>query len=94
MPSGPVVPYSAGQAGGRTKTIDRWRWAVSSYPFGTDGAVQIGINPDVRSGFSSVDVEGDAQREALDALISASAKRSAVFDIITAPTSVVVGPKA
>jgi uncharacterized OsmC-like protein len=58
----------------------------------------LGIDPDVRNGFSSieveVDVEGDAPRDALDALITASAKRSAVFDIITAPTSVVVGPKA
>ncbi len=58
----------------------------------------LGIDPDVRNGFSSieveVDVEGDAPRDALDALITASAKRSAVFDIITAPTAVVVGPKS
>lgn len=56
----------------------------------------LGIDPDVRNGFSRVDVEvdvdGDAPREALDALIAASAKRSAVFDIVTAPTTVVVGP--
>ena len=56
----------------------------------------LGLDPDVRNGFSSVevevDVEGDASREDLDALITASAKRSAVFDIITAPTTVVVGP--
>jgi uncharacterized OsmC-like protein len=58
----------------------------------------LGIDPDVRNGFSSieveVDVDGNAPREALDALITASAKRSAVFDIITAPTAVVVGPKS
>jgi hypothetical protein len=58
----------------------------------------LGIDPDVRNGFASieveVDVEGDAPRDALDALITASAKRSAVFDIITAPTSVAVGPKS
>lgn len=58
----------------------------------------LGIDPDVRNGFSSieveVDIDGDAPRDALDALITASAKRSAVFDIITAPTSVVVAPKA
>jgi uncharacterized OsmC-like protein len=56
----------------------------------------LGIDPDVRNGFDhvevTVDVEGDAPRDALDALITASAKRSAVFDIVTAPTSVVVRP--
>ena len=55
----------------------------------------LGIDPDVRNGFSSieveVDIDGDAPREALDALVTASAKRSAVFDIITAPTTVVIG---
>jgi uncharacterized OsmC-like protein len=58
----------------------------------------LGIDPDVRNGFSSVevevDVEGDAPREALDALIASSTKRSAVFDIITAPTQTVVRPKS
>ncbi|HUV17002.1 MAG TPA: OsmC family protein [Ilumatobacteraceae bacterium] len=58
----------------------------------------LGIDPDVRNGFSSVEVEvdidGDAPRDALDALITASAKRSAVFDMLTSPTSVVVTPKA
>jgi uncharacterized OsmC-like protein len=58
----------------------------------------LGLDPDVRNGFSSVevevDIEGDASRADLDALITASAKRSAVFDIITAPTTVVVAPKS
>ena len=56
----------------------------------------LGIDPDVRNGFASielaVEVEGDASREDLDALIAASTKRSAVFDILTAPTEVVVRP--
>jgi len=56
----------------------------------------LGIDPDVRNGFNSieltVDVDGDASREDLDALISASTKRSAVFDILTAPTQVTVRP--
>jgi hypothetical protein len=56
----------------------------------------LGIDPDVRNGFDdidvSVDVEGDAPKEALDALIAASTKRSAVFDIVTAPTRVTVRP--
>lgn len=58
----------------------------------------LGIDADVRNGFSSVevevDVEGDAPREALDALIAASTKRSAVFDVVTNPTQVIVGPAA
>ena len=58
----------------------------------------LGIDPDVRNGFSSVtvdvDIDGDAPRDALDALIVASTKRSAVFDIVTAPTSVIVRPAA
>lgn len=57
----------------------------------------LGIDPDVRNGFSQVDIEvdvdGDASREDLDALIAASTKRSAVFDVITNPTSVSVTPK-
>ncbi len=57
----------------------------------------LGIDPDVRNGFSAievvVDIDGDAPREDLDALISASVKRSAVFDIVTAPTQAVVRPK-
>ncbi len=56
----------------------------------------LGIDPDVRNGFNkielAVDVDGDASREDLDALISASTKRSAVFDILTAPTQVTVRP--
>ncbi len=58
----------------------------------------LGIDPDVRNGFNSVDVEvdveGDASRDSLDALIAASTKRSAVFDIVTSPTQATVRPKA
>ena len=56
----------------------------------------LGIDPDVRNGFQHIDVEvdvdGDAPRESLDALIAASTKRSAVFDLLTNPTSVSVTP--
>lgn len=57
----------------------------------------LGIDPDVRNGFDrievEVDVQGDAPRESLDALVAAATKRSAVFDLLTNPTSVVVTPK-
>ncbi|MGI9599196.1 MAG: OsmC family protein, partial [Acidimicrobiales bacterium] len=56
----------------------------------------LGIDPDVRNGFSAidvaVDVQGDAPRSDLDALIQSSTKRSAVFDIVTNPTEVSVHP--
>jgi len=56
----------------------------------------LGIDLDVRNGFSDVEVEvsveGDADRSDLDALIAASAKRSAVFDVLANPTQVTVRP--
>lgn len=56
----------------------------------------LGIDPDVRNGFDHIDVAvdlvGDAPKSDLDALIQASTKRSAVFDIIANPTDVVVHP--
>ena len=52
----------------------------------------LGIDPDVRNGFSSidveVDVEGGATQAEIDALIAASTKRSAVFDMLANPTAV------
>lgn len=54
----------------------------------------LGIDPDVRNGFDNVEVEvhveGDAPQEDLDALVAASTKRSAVFDVMTAPTQTTV----
>lgn len=54
----------------------------------------LGIDPDVRNGFDrisvSVVVTGDAPQADLDALVAASCKRSAVFDILTNPTTVIV----
>lgn len=54
----------------------------------------LGIDRDVRNGFDQIDVEvkveGDAPDEDLQALVSASTKRSAVFDILTAATPVAV----
>lgn len=58
----------------------------------------LGIDPDVRNGFGSVevevDLEGDADQAALEALVAASANRSAVFDTITSPTQVAVVAKS
>lgn len=54
----------------------------------------LGIDADVRNGFSSVavsyDIDADASREEIEALVAQSQKRSAVFDLLTNPTTVVV----
>ncbi|MEM6679368.1 MAG: OsmC family protein [Pseudomonadota bacterium] len=52
----------------------------------------MGIDADVRNGFSGIrvrfDIEADATRDEIAALVAQSQKRSAVFDIITNPTAV------
>ena len=55
----------------------------------------LGIDPDVRQGFTDIridfDVQGDADRETLDALIAASTRYSAVYDVLTNGTQVTIG---
>lgn len=54
----------------------------------------LGIDPDVRNGYSEVrvrfDVDANATRAEIEALVAQSQKRSAVFDVLTNPTNVVV----
>ncbi len=54
----------------------------------------LGIDPDVRNGFSGVtvryDIDANATRDEIEAVIAQSQKRSAVFDIFTNPTNVTV----
>ena len=54
----------------------------------------LGVDPDVRNGFSDVkvhfDIDADATPEEIEALVAQSQKRSAVFDVITNPTNVTV----
>jgi uncharacterized OsmC-like protein len=54
----------------------------------------LGADSDVRNGFSDVqvrfDIDADATREEVEALVAQSQKRSAVFDILTNPTNVTV----
>jgi len=54
----------------------------------------LGIDPDVRTGFDGItvryEIDADASRSDIEAIVAQSQKRSAVFDIITNPTSVVV----
>jgi len=54
----------------------------------------LGIDSDVRNGFESIKVnykiDADASLEDIEAIVAQSQKRSAVFDIITNPTDVIV----
>lgn len=54
----------------------------------------MGIDPDVRNGFSSIrvtyDIDADATNDEIRAVVAQSQKRSAVFDVVTNPTTVIV----
>lgn len=54
----------------------------------------MGVDPEVRNGFSGIDVhydiDADATPEELEALVAQAQKRSAVFDIVANPTSITV----
>lgn len=54
----------------------------------------LGIDGDVRNGFGGIkvtyDIDADAKREDIEALVAQSQKRSAVYDIVTNPTNVTV----
>src|SRR5947209_9306240 len=54
----------------------------------------LGMDSDVRNGFGGIkvtyNIDADAKREAITALVAQSQKRSAVYDIVTNPTNVTV----
>lgn len=54
----------------------------------------LGIDADVRNGFSELNVrytiDADATKEEIEAVVAQSQKRSAVFDTVTNPTTVTV----
>ena len=54
----------------------------------------LGIDADVRNGFDGIkvryEIDADASKEDIEALVAQSAKRSAVYDIVTNPTNVTV----
>jgi len=57
----------------------------------------LGIDDEVRNGFDGIkvtyDIDANASREDIEALVAQSQKRSAVYDIITNPTNVTVSVK-
>ena len=54
----------------------------------------LGMDQEIRNGFSAIrvsfEIDADASREDIEALVAQSQKRSAVFDILTNPTNVAV----
>ena len=54
----------------------------------------LGVDSDVRNGFNDIkvtfDIDADASKEEIEALVAQSQKRSAVFDALTNPTEVAV----
>ena len=54
----------------------------------------LGMDTDIRNGFSNIrvnyDIDADASPEDIRALVAQSQKRSAVYDIITNPTNITV----
>ena len=54
----------------------------------------LGIDPNVRNGFDGINVhyeiDADATKDEIAALVAQSQKRSAVFDIVTNPTNVTI----
>jgi uncharacterized OsmC-like protein len=54
----------------------------------------LGVDGDVRNGFEGIrvafEIDADATREEIEALVAQSQKRSAVFDIVTNPSDVSV----
>jgi len=57
----------------------------------------LGIDDEVRNGFKGIrvtyDIDAEASREDIEALVAQSQKRSAVYDIVTNPTNVTVAVK-
>ena len=64
---------------------------------GMDLAGILGIDSEVRNGFNGIkvtfEIDADATREEINALVAQSQRRSAVFDIVTNPTNVSVEVK-
>ncbi len=54
----------------------------------------LGLDPEVRNGFGGIrvhfDVDADASKADIEAIVAQSQKRSAVYDIVTNPTNVTV----
>ena len=70
------------------------RSVKASVEAGMDIQGILGIDAEVRNGFDGIkvvfDIDADASKEDIAALVAQSQRRSAVFDIVTNPTNVAV----
>jgi uncharacterized OsmC-like protein len=70
------------------------RRVVATIEAGMDMQGILGIDSDVRNGFDGIrvvfEIDADATKEEIAALVAQSQRRSAVFDVITNPTNVAV----
>jgi len=68
------------------------RSVTATLEAGMDLAGILGIDSEVRNGFDGIkviyNIDADATREEINALVAQSQRRSAVFDIVTNPTNV------
>jgi uncharacterized OsmC-like protein len=85
---------TAGVAAVATRRGVQLRSVVASLEGDMDIQGILGIDPDVRNGYSGIrvryEIDADAPRSELEAIVAQSQKRSAVYDIVTNPTSVSV----
>ena len=83
---------TAGVATVATNRGVQLRSVTATVAAGMDLQGVLGIDGDVRNGFDRVDVtydiDADASRADIEAIVAQSQKRSAVFDIVTNPTTV------
>ncbi len=85
---------TAGVATVATNRGVQLRSVTATVKAGMDLQGVLGIDGDVRNGFDRIDVtydiDADASRADIEAIVAQSQKRSAVFDIVTNPTTVQV----
>jgi uncharacterized OsmC-like protein len=85
---------TAGVASVATMRGVRLRSVVATLTAEHDLRGTLGIDPEVRPGFDRVrvryEIDADASRSDVEAILAQSQKRSAVFDVLTNPTTVVV----
>lgn len=85
---------TAGVATVATNRGIQLRSVTATIEAGMDLQGILGIDGDVRNGFDGIrvtyDIDADASKADLEALVAQSQKRSAVFDIVANPTAVTV----
>lgn len=85
---------TAGVATGAAARDIELRRVASKVSADIDVRGVLGIDPDIRKGFSDVrvefDIDADAEPEVIDALLASATKYSAVYDMLANPTNVTV----